>query len=292
MRYQFIDDHRDRYPLGVMVSTLEVSPSGYHAWRRRPVSPRQQRRETLTEHVRETFQANDGNYGSRKIVKELVEAKVQVCRNTVAKIMREENLRSRTQRRRFVGTTDSTHDHPIAPNHLDRDFQASGPNQKWLADITYMPMETGWAYVAAVMDLYSRRIVGWAVSDSLETTLVADALDRALLTRRPDRQTLTHHSDRGCQYASDRYRRVLAANEITCSMSRRGNCWDNAPMERFMNSLKNEWTNHHAYRSVEEVHRSVFKYIELFYNRRRRHQALGYISPVEYEQRNQKVNVA
>ncbi len=198
--------------------------------------------------------------------------------------MREMNLYSRAQRRRrYVATTDSRHTAPIAPNRLGRDFGAAGPNEKWAADITFIPTRSGWAYLAVVMDLHSRRIVGWSVSDSLETTLVTDALSSALAARRPERG-LVHHSDRGVQYASGRHRDLLARHGIECSMSRRGDCWDNAPTERFMNAIKNEWTNHHEYESVDDVRRDVFAYIEIFYNRRRRHQALGYLSPAEFEQ--------
>ena len=290
-RYRFMREHRDQYPLTMLAKILEVSTSGYHAWCERPPSARRNRREQLTEAVRETFQQSHENYGSRKVTEELVQTEVKVCRNTVARIMQEENLRSRTQKRRFVVTTNSDHDDPIAPNRLDRDFQASGPDQKWVADITFVPTLTGWAYVAAVMDLFSRKIIGWTVGDSLETDLVIDALDQAIRTRRPD-AGLIHHSDRGVQYTSERYRRLLDGHGIECSMSRRGNCWDNAPMERFMNSLKNEWANHNTYACVEEVQRSLFHFIEIFYNRSRRHQALGYVTPAAFEENHRLSEVA
>jgi transposase InsO family protein len=284
-------EHRGDYPLALIAKVFEVSTSGYYEWLHRPPSARQRRRQVLAEAVRETFHESHENYGSRKVTEELVKAELNVCRNTVARIMREENLRSRTQKRRFVITTNSDHADPIAPNRLARDFHASRPDQKWVADITYVPTATGWAYVAAVMDLFSRKIVGWAVSESLESDLVIDALDQAIRTRRPA-SGLVHHSDRGCQYASERYRRLLDDHRIACSMSRRGDCWDNAPMERLMNSLKNEWTNHHSYRCVEDVQRSLFHYIEIFYNRRRRHQALGYLPPEAFEVKNAPSNVA
>lgn len=282
-RYEFIDEHRRQYPVVLLAGVLEVSVSSYYDWRERPLSARAERREQLAARVREVHRESHGIYGSRKIAEELVSRDVQVCRNTIASIMREKRLRSRAQkRRRYVVTTDSNHDAPIAPNHLQRDFTASRPNQKWVADITYVPTDAGWAYMAAVMDLFSRRIIGWAVSDTLETSLVLDALDQAVRTRRPCGETL-HHSDRGCQYASESYRAMLERHGIECSMSRRGDCWDNAPMERFMGSFKNEWAKHERYRAVEQVHRSVFEYIEIFYNRRRRHQALGYVTPIEFE---------
>lgn len=292
-RYQFIDQHRDRYPLARLVHTLDVSRSGFYEWRERPISSRAQRREALAEQVQETFIEFDGIYGSRKIAEELVQRDVQICRNTVAGLMREKNLQSKAQRRRsFTVTTDSNHAEPIVPNVLERNFAAEAPNAKWVADITYVPTENGWAYMAAVMDLFSRRIVGWAVGDSLETSLVMNALNNAIETRRPERGTLMHHSDRGSQYASADHRERLAELGITCSMSRRGDCWDNACMERFMNSYKNEWVKHRRYAHVEEVHHSTFEYIEIFYNRRRRHQTLGYLSPAAFEDRHRSMNAA
>ena len=292
-RYQFIDQHCDRYPLASLTHTLGVSRSGFYEWRERPISPRAQRREQLAEQVRDVFTEFDGISGSRKIARELIERDVQVCRNTVAELMREMNLQSKVQRRRsFTVTTNSNHLEPIAPNVFERDFTAERPNEKWVADITYVRTDEGWAYLAAVMDLFSRRIVGWAVSDSLETSLVMEALNNAIETRQPEPGQLTHHSDRGCQYASRDHRERLAALGITCSMSRRGNCWDNACMERFMNSYKNEWANHRQYATVKEVHHSTFEYIEIFYNRKRRHQTLGYLSPAAFEAKHRSMNAA
>lgn len=291
-RYRFIQEHRERWPLALLLKVLEVSRSGYYGWQKRPPSNRMQRRQTLAAEVRRVHEESHGVYGSRKVAEELVRRQVEACRNTVAGLMREMGLRSTAQKRRaYIATTDSRHTEPIAPNLLGRHFAATAPDRKWAADITYVPTREGWAYVAAVMDLFSRRIVGWSVSDSLESSLALDALERAIRTRRPQ-AGLTHHSDRGVQYASARHRATLARHGIECSMSRRGDCWDNAPMERFMNSLKNEWTEHHDYETVEEVHRSVFKYIEIFYNRRRLHQALGYVSPVQFEAEHRGANAA
>lgn len=291
-RYQFIHTHRAVYPIARLIGALDVSRSGYYQWRRRPEGVRAQRHRQLRQAVRAMHEQFDGIYGSRKIAEELIERNVQVCRNTVAKLMREMSLQSKAQRRRsFVLTTDSNHVDPIAPNVLDRDFNAATPNAKWVADLTYVPTDEGWAYLAAVMDLFSRRIVGWSVSDSLETSLVLKALDQAIETRRPD-AGLVHHSDRGVQYASVDHRRRLAQHGIECSMSRRGNCWDNACMERFMNSYKNEWVRHRRYASVKEVHHSTFEYIEIFYNRRRRHQALGYLSPAAFEAKHRPEQAA
>jgi len=291
-RYKFIEEHRARYPIAKLTEVMGISRSGYYDWRQRPMSARQQHRLKLTEHVHAAYVDHHGIYGSRKIAAELVEQNVQVCRNTVAKLMREKSLQSKAQKRRaFTVTTDSNHTEPIAPNLLDRNFTASEPNEKWVADITYVATNEGWAYMAAVMDLYSRRIVGWSVSDSLETSLVLDALHQAIETRRPN-EGLLHHSDRGCQYASCQYRELLELHGIQCSMSGRGDCWDNACMERFMNSFKNEWVKHRSYATVESLHHSGFEYIEIFYNRKRRHQALGYVSPVQYEATKRGNNAA
>ena len=282
-RYRFIEQHRANFPVDILACALRVSRSGFYDWRDRPHSPRQQRNNELSEQVRATFNEHHAIYGSRKIMAELVKRNVRVCRNTVARLMRKNHLKSRVQRRpRFAVTTDSAHTDPVASNTLGRNFTASRPDEKWVADITYVATDNGFVYMAAVMDLYSRRIVGWSVSDSLETSLVLDALRNALQARKPS-GPLLHHSDRGCQYASGDYRRLLDRHGIECSMSRKGNCWDNAAMERFMNSYKHEWMNHESHATPESVRRSTFKYIELFYNRQRRHQALGYVSPAEYE---------
>ena len=282
--YRLMKELRTVYPVAAMADVYNVSTSGFYDWLHRMPSRRHQRREAVTDAVREVFDQSDAIYGSRKIARELAEREVNACRNTVAKIMRRMNLRSRAQKRRFVVTTDSSHLEPVAPNTLDRRFEASAPNRKWVADLTYIPTAEGFVYLAAVMDLYSRRIVGWALSDSLESSIVLDALDQAIRTRLPE-PGLLHHSDRGTQYASARHRTMLSDHGIECSMSRRGNCWDNAPMERFMNSLKNEWTNHQPiFKTIEETRTSVFRYIEIFYNRERRHQALGYFSPCRFEE--------
>lgn len=283
MFYQIMAEWREHYPVAAMAEVYGVSTSGFYDWLDRGPSARAQRREELAEQVREAFDANHGIYGSRKVREELVAREVDVCRNTVARIMCAEGLRSRAQKRRHVATTDSDHLEPVAPNRLGREFAASAPNRKWVADITYIPTSEGFVYLAAVMDLFSRRIVGWALSDSLESTVVLEALENALRLRTPE-PGLVHHSDRGVQYASGRHREMLAAHGIECSMSRRGDCWDNAPMERFMNSLKNEWVHHESYVHIEDARTGIFRYIEIFYNRERRHEALGYVSPSRYEE--------
>lgn len=288
--YQFIHKHRERWPIDLMADVLEVSTSGYYGWIDRPPSRRSVHSAQLAAQVQEVFENSHANYGSRKVTTELAQRSVNICRNTVAKVMRAKTLKSRAQRRkRFITTTDSNHAYQVPENLLDRNFQANGPNQKWVADITYIPVSGDhrrFAYVAAVMDLYSRRIVGWAVSDSIDTDLVYEAMTHAIESRTPG-DDLLHHSDRGCQYASDRYQKLLQTHDIECSMSRKGDCWDNAVMERFMNTLKNEWANHYTYDCVEDVRVSMFQFIEIFYNRKRRHQTLGYLSPAEFEMKHQ-----
>lgn len=283
MVYEFMHAHRSEYPIAVMAGVLGVSTSGYYDWRRRGPSPRQRRRERLAKAVRNEHAQSHGIYGSRKVTAELAARGVEACRNTVAAIMRALGLRSRAQKRRRVVTTDSAHNRPAAPNTLGRDFEADAPDCKWVADITYIPTRRGFVYLAVVMDLFSRRVVGWAIGESLESALVLEALGNALASRTPG-EGLLHHSDRGVQYASARYRALLEQHGIACSMSRRGDCWDNAPMERFMNALKNEWINHQDLSGLDGARASVFRYIEVFYNRRRRHQALGYISPQAFEE--------
>jgi len=282
-RFTFMRDHRDRWAVAVMADAFEVSTSGYYGWIDRPDSTRTRRRAELEAAVIEVFRESHGNYGSRKVTEELARRHVETCRNSVQKLMQSNALQSRAQRRRrYVTTTDSDHADPVASNVLERDFSTPAPNKKWVADITYVPTDEGWVYVAAVMDLFSRRIVGWSVSDSLETSIVLEALEDALGRRQPD-AGLLHHSDRGCQYTSQAYRELLVDHGIDCSMSRRGDCWDNAAMERFMNTLKNEWVNHRSYRTIEEVRSSLFTFMEIYYNRQRIHEAIGYVTPVEYE---------
>jgi len=222
-------------------------------------------------------------YGYRKVWEDLVELEIACCPETVRRALQELGLFSRTKRK-FVVTTDSNHPYPIAENILERDFTATAPNQKWLTDITYILTREGWLYLAAVLDVYSRKIVGWSTSEWIDTELVKAALQMATTQRLPE-PGLLHHSDQGSQYASDAYQQALEALEMVCSMSRQGDCWDNAMMESFFGSLKTEWVYNEDYQTREEAKQSLFKYIELFYNRKRRHAALGYVSPAEFERR-------
>ena len=266
----------------MMCRVLHVSRSGYYAWVDRPPSASQTRRDELVEQIRAAHQASAATYGSPRVHAELVEHKVDVCVNTVAKLMKTAGIRSVMRRKFLVRTTDSAHGLPVADNVLDRQFQASRPDQKWACDITYVPTAQGFLYLAAVIDLCSRKIVGWSMADHLRTELCTDALEMALRSRRP-RDGLLHHSDRGVQYASHDYRQLLQSHGVTVSMSRRGDCYDNALVESFWGTLKTELVHHRAYQTREEARSSIFRYIECWYNRRRRHSAIGYVSPEQFE---------
>lgn len=285
MRYAWIARHRDSFSVAAMCRLLKVSRSGFYASVERPLSPRAVRRQKIHASVRQAFDESHANYGSYKIAQELARRDdlESACRNTVAQAMRDLGLKSRVIRKFKPTTTQSDPSKRPAMNVLDRDFTAEAPNQKWVTDITYLPTSNGWVYLAVVIDLFSRKVVGWSLSDSLETRLVSHALRFAIESRSPKRGELLHHSDRGCQYTSDAYQRTLRTMGITCSMSRRGNCYDNAVAERFFWSLKHEWTKHHQYDTLEDARLSVFTYIETFYNRTRLHQTLGYKSPDQYE---------
>ena len=265
-----------------MCRVLEVSHSGYYDWVERQPSVSELRRDELAAEIRAIHSAVKKRYGSPRMHAELV-AKGRACSvNTVAKIMKGLGIQAISHKKFRVSTTDSNHDFPVAPNVVDRDFTALKSNEIWLADITYVPTREGWLYLAAVEDLYSRRVVGWSMGTTMESRLVVDALEMAVKQRFPD-AGLVAHSDRGSQYASEHYRRALAERGIECSMSRRGNCYDNAPMESLFASLKKELVHHEDYATVEAAKVSVFEYLEVFYNRIRRHSALGYVAPAEFE---------
>jgi putative transposase len=285
MKYAWITKHRDSFAIAPMCQLLGVSRSGYYDSVGRPRSQRAERSEKIHASVRQVFHEKHAIYGSAKIAEELAKRDEleSACRNTIARAMREMGLKSRVSKAFTPTTTKADPSKRPAPNVLDRDFTATRPNQKWVTDITYLPTSEGWVYLAAVLDLFSRRVVGWAMSDSLATPLVSEALRRAIESRRPQRGELLHHSDRGCQYTSDSYQKTLATLGIECSMSRTGNCYDNAVAERFFWSLKHEWTRHEALADLESARLSVFKYIETFYNHQRLHQALGYKTPEQFE---------
>jgi putative transposase len=265
-----------------MCQILKVSRSGFYAWQKRPESPKAFRKQEVIEQIRNVHAKSHGIYGSPRVTLDLAEQGIKTCVNTVAKYMQEAGICSKIKRRFRVSTTDSRHDCPIAPNLLDRQFEASAPNQKWCCDITYIPTAEGFLYLAAVIDVFSRRIVGWSMADHLRAELCTEALTMAIVRRKPQ-AGLMHHSDRGVQYACQEYRQVLQEHGLIASMSRTGDCYDNALMESFWGSLKTEWTHHELYPTRAEAKASVFWYMEVFYNRQRRHSAIGYMSPELFE---------
>lgn len=272
--------------MSVLCRTLNVTRGGYYAWRDRPLCARRQRRADVVEQIRRAHDDSRGTYGSPRVTVELKESGVDVSENTVAKYMRQAGVRV-TPRRRFVPrTTDPHHPHPVAPNRLDRQFAADAPDRKWACDLTYVRTDQGWLYLSVVLDLFSRKVVGWSMSEDLRAQGVAAALAMALARRKPNPGAgLLHHSDRGVQYACELYRSVLDEHGITPSMSRPGNCYDNAAVESFFGTLKGELVDREHYRTRDEARASVFEWIECWYNRRRRHSSLGYVSPEAFEAR-------
>lgn len=284
--FAWIEERKTEWPVALMCRVLGVARAGYYAWRNRRPSARAVRRAQLTAEVKAIHARVKARYGSPRVHAELV-ARGHACGvNFVAKLMRAAGIAAKTARR-FRQTTDSNHGLPVAENALDRTFTPACPNARWCADITYVPTREGWLYLAAVEDLFSRRVVGWSMSATMTSRLVVDALEMALARRRPPTGSssarLMAHSDRGSQYASEHYQRRLKDERIVCSMSRRGNCWDNAPMESFFASLKKELVHHEDYATREQARASIFEYIEAFYNRVRRRSSLGYVAPDEYE---------
>jgi putative transposase len=288
VKYAWITQHRDSFSISVMCDVLNVSPSGYYDSLERPPSDRAKRHQRIQRAVEQVHAESNGIYGSYKVAEVLQKREdlETACRNTVAAAMREMGLKSRICKRFKPTTTQTDPTKQPAENKLDRNFTAKAPNRKWVTDITYLATAAGWVYLAGVVDLFSRKVVGWSIGTSLETGLVSNALRHAIERRRPDGKRLLHHSDRGCQYTSDAYQKTLRTLGIECSMSRRGCCYDNAVMERFFWSLKHEWTNHERFANLEEARLSVFRYIETFYNPVRLHETLNYLSPDQYEADN------
>jgi putative transposase len=282
MRFQFIDEHRDKFTVTLMCNALGVSPSGYYAWRERPPSVREMANRALYKKIEAVYNENRGVYGSPRIYHELDKQGVACSENRVARLMRLRGLRAK-QIKHFKTTTKRNKAHPVAPNLLKRDFAADRPDQKWLADITYIATLEGWLYLAAILDLYTRRIVGWAMSDRMTSDLTIAALEMAVLQRQPA-AGLIHHSDQGSQYTDRKYQALLKGHGIRASMNGAGSWYDNAPMESFFGTLKSELVHHCVYHTHDEAKADVFYYIESFYNRHRRHSALDYLSPEAYEQ--------
>jgi putative transposase len=283
MRYICIDRRRHQYPVKMMGRVLKVSRSGYYAWRVRPESERAKTDREITRVMRRLHAESKGVYGSPKLSAELKDEGYPCGRHKVARLMRVAGLRG-CPKRRFKVTTQLDPSHPVAENLIGQDFTAKAPNRRWASDITFISTHQGWLYLAVVMDLYSRRIVGWSMSRWINRHLVIDALSMAIGARQPE-GVLIHHSDRGSQYTSDDFRDELEKHEIQCSMSARGNCYDNAVVESFFGLLKRERVNRVRYRTRDEARTDVFDYIECFYNRKRRHGYLGNISPAAFEAR-------
>lgn len=284
MKYAWIEKHRQTYSTTMMCELLSVSRSGLNAARVRAPSKRSLDDEQLVKQIRHSQHKHRGRYGRRRMTPEVSEAQGRrVNQKRVDRLMRQHGLQSHKRRRFRVVTTDSKHAHPVAPNLLERDFEATAPNQKWLADLTYVPTGEGWLYLALVLDLYARKLVGWAMSETMPQELTLCALDVALGWRDPG-DGLVHHSDRGSQYAAKDYRKKLAARGITASMSRKGDCWDNAPMESVNGTLKVECVRDAHFDTREQARQAIVEYIG-YYNTERRHSSLGNITPAEFERR-------
>ena len=280
MKFGFVAKHRVIWPVSWMCEALGVSRSGFHAWLNRSPSKRALDDEVLLAGIRSSFAGSDRTYGARRVWHDVLAEGLDAGLHRIERLMHHEGLRARPRRRGLP--KDDGHRHVASPNILDRAFDASAPNQKWIADFTYIWTAQGWLYVAAVVDLFSRRVVGWSMSAGMTAQLVTDALIMAIW-RRGKPLSLLHHSDQGSQYTSEQFQRLMADHGITCSMSRSGNVWDNAAMESFFSSLKTERTARKVYRTRDDARADVFDYIERFYNPKRRHSTIGYLSPVEFE---------
>ena len=282
MKFDFIAKHRGVWPVGWLCGALGVSRSGFHAWLSRPPSARARADETLGARVRASFMASDRTYGARRVWHDVLAEGVSCGLHRIERLMRSQALRARPRRRGLPPDRDERAKEAVAANVLNRQFAATAPNQKWIADFTYIWTDEGWLYVAAVVDLFSRRVVGWSMSATMAAQLVTDALVMAIWRRgKPD--ALLHHSDRGSQYSSEPFQKLMADHGVTCSMSRSGNVWDNAAMESFFSSLKTERIARKVYRTRDQARADVFDYIERFYNPQRRHSTIGYLSPMEFE---------
>lgn len=280
MKYQAIQHYQRRYPIRMMCRVLGVSRSGYYDWRSRPQSDRAKRHRALTEKIHHFHQASRKTYGSPRIHTDLVESGERVGKNTVALLMQRASIVPKTVRQ-FRVTTDSRKTVP-APNLLRQQFSATRSNERWVSDITFIPTRSGWLYLAVIIDLYSRAVIGWSMDSRMKSALVIEALKMALM-RRKVRSTLLLHSDQGAQYAASDYRVMLLENGIDSSMSRKGNCWDNAVAESFFHTLKTEQVDCEDYGTREEAKASIFEYIEVFYNRQRRHSHIGNKAPLVFE---------
>lgn len=279
-----MEAHRGQFPVELMCRMVGASKSGYFDWCKRGHSVREAKHNELVDKIEKIHKGSRNTYGSPRVYRVLKGLGERCSKSTVERLMREKGIRSKI-RRKYKATTDSNHRLPVAPNLVKRDFTAAAPNRLWVTDITYLWTDEGWLYLAAIVDVFSRKVVGWAMKDRLTLPLVLDALDMAVTRQRPG-PGLVHHSDRGCQYAASDYQKVLARYRMICSMSRRGQCWDNALMESFFHTLKTEHVYHERYQTKQQARASVFEWIEVFYNRQRIHSAIGFVSPQCYELRS------
>ena len=282
-RYEFIENYREKFPVRRLCAMMRVSSSGYYDWRTRPTSQRANENAELMIEIADVHRESRKNYGSPRVHKELLARGHRLSRHRVARLMRHGNIVAKQKRKRKI-TTNSRHNCPVAPNLLDRNFTAEEPNKKWVTDITYIRTAEGWLYLAVVMDLFSRMIVGWAMDATMSAALVKRAFEMAVSRRKPPKGLL-HHSDRGSQYASELYRSLLADYHVRVSMSRTGNCYDNAVAESFFSTLKREQVDEQDYLTRQQAKTDIFSYIEGFYNPERRHSTLDYLSPAQFEQR-------
>jgi len=284
MRFAFIAKHRLIWPAAWLCEALDVSRSGFHAWLKRGPSARDTLDEKVTTSIRANFVASARTYGARRVWRDVLAEGFSCGLHKIERLMQQNALRARPRRRGLPRDDGRRLANAVAPNVLDRQFAAERPNQKWIADFTYIWTAEGWLYVAAVIDLFSRRVVGWSMKAEMTAQLVADALIMAIW-RRGGPDAVLHHSDQGSQYTSDQFQRLMADNGVSCSMSRSGNVWDNAAMESFFSSMKTERVARKVYRTRDEARADMFDYIERFYNTVRRHSTIGYLSPVEFERK-------
>jgi putative transposase len=286
VKFDFVAKHRGAWPVAMLCEALGVSRSGFYGWLTRPRSQRSLDDNVISQQIRRSFLDSDRTYGARRVWRDVLEAGLHCGLHRIERLMQAHALRARPRRRGLPLDRADRPSAAIAPNLLDRAFEATAPDQKWVADFTYLWTAQGWLYVAAVLDLYSRRVVGWSMQSQMTAQLVTDALMMAIWRRgRP--QSVMHHSDRGSQYTSEQFQRLLGELGVTCSMSRSGDVWDNSAMESFFSSLKTERTARKVYRTRADAKADVFDYIERFYNTRRRHSTIGYVSPVQFEQQTQ-----
>ncbi len=286
MKYAFIESNQGIFTVTRMCNTMNVSQSAYYDWLKRPESLRSLEDGRLSEKVKNIHKKSRETYGARRVRQELLEDGESISRARVGRLMKQQGLESKSKRK-FKATTNSNHGRPVAPNLLDREFRVGQPDTVYAGDITYIRTDEGWLYLAVMIDLYSRAVVGWAMSERMTAELANDALMMAVWKRRPANGLMVH-SDRGSQYASDLYQKTIKDYDFICSMSRKGNCWDNAPSESFFHTLKTELTHHRRYQTRQEAKQEIFEYIEVFYNRQRRHSTIGYQTPLGYEKEDRK----